>query len=310
MNYRALAYYLFTPLEDPALEVKRHKEFFEGRDVAGRIYLSAEGINGQMSGSVADVEAYRGWLQSDARFASVQFKEQPVAENIFPRMTVKVRQQLVALDVAVDPHAGGEYLSPEEWREALERREEGTLVLDVRNRYEWEIGHFEGAVLPLLETFRDFVPFTEELKERVDPERTKVLMCCTGGIRCELYSALLKAKGFRSVYQLEGGLLNYSEKVGSAHFKGKIFVFDDRLAIPMGEGEGEPIGECRHCGVSSDVYYNCANMDCNELFLSCACCTEEWRGCCSEACRGSARVRPYQREGGNKPFRRKGCLTC
>lgn len=306
MKYYALAYYLFTPIENPHLEVEKHKFFFNHRDATARIYLSEEGINGQMSASLADAKSYMAWMKSDPRFASISFKIHEVPENIFPRVTVKYRKQLVALDEEADPAEGGKHVSPAEWKAMLESGE--YLILDVRNDYEWEIGHFEGAVLPPLETFRQFPAYADQLAEQVDPAKTKVMMYCTGGIRCELYSALMKKRGFKEVYQLDGGVINYGLKEGKSHWRGKLFVFDDRMAVEIDGKEGEPISQCAHCGTPSATYYNCANMDCNTLFLSCPSCTEAYKGCCSEPCLGAPRLRPFERDGGNKPFRKKHLL--
>lgn len=302
-KYYALAYYCFVPIENPELEVEKHKNYFKDRDVAGRIYISHEGINGQMSGSASDAEAYMSWMREDARFAKMPFKIHQVSEQIFPRMTVKLRKQLVAIDCPANPKEGGELVSPEKWKEMLESGE--CLLLDVRNRYEWQVGHFEGATLPPLETFREFPEYAEKLAEEVDPKKTKVMMYCTGGIRCELYSALLKEKGFDAVYQLEGGVINYGLTVGKEHWRGKLFVFDDRLAIPIDGKEAEPIAECTHCKLPCDIYYNCANMDCNNLFIICPSCADHYQGCCSYECKEAPRLRPYTKEGSHKPFRRK-----
>ena len=303
MEYVALAYYLFVELEDPRSEVKNHKKFFEGKECSGRIYLSEEGINGQMSASVCDAEAYMVWLKSDARFSKISFKIHAIPELIFPRVSVKYRSQLVALDEKVDPSVGGVHVSSAEWKKMLESGE--YLVLDVRNRYEWEIGHFEGAVLPPLETFREFPEYAEQLSHELDPKATKVMMYCTGGIRCELYSALLKKKGFEDVYQLEGGVIQYGLDEGAKHWRGKLFVFDDRIAVPIDGKECAPIAHCIHCQLPCDIYYNCANMDCNELFICCASCYPVYKGCCSHACTTMPRLRALDFRAGNKPFKRK-----
>ncbi len=306
MTYFALAYYIFNPIENPKREVKNHKRFFKDRDVLGRIYISEEGINGQMSGSQADTQDYIAWLRQD--FPDVKFKIHTLNENIFPRMTVKYRKQLVALDETVDMELGGDHVSPKQWREMLES-DESYLLLDVRNQYEWEIGHFEGATLPPLEKFRDFPKYADELKEDVDPKKTKVMMYCTGGIRCELYSAMLKERGFEDVYQLDGGVIQYGLDEGSKHWRGKLFVFDDRLAVPIDGKEAEPIAKCIHCHLPCDTYYNCANMDCNNLFISCPSCTESYSGCCQHSCQTAPRLRPFKREGGNRPFRKKHLIS-
>jgi UPF0176 protein len=304
-KYLILAYYFFTPIENPQKEVSEHFAFFKGRDVAGRIYFSEQGINGQMSAIAQDAQDYMDWLKSDERFAKIEFKIHFYHENVFARMTVKVRKQLVALDAPVDMNLTGERVSPQKWREMLEQKDEETLLLDVRNDYEWEIGHFEGSELPKLEKFREFPAYAKKLKEERDPKKTKVMMCCTGGIRCELYSALLKEEGFEQVFQLEGGILNYGLQEGTRHWKGSLFVFDDRLSVPISpREETEVISRCMYCGALSDSYYNCANMDCNELFLSCPDCAKEHIGCCSKNCEGAPRVRPFYPAERPKPFRR------
>lgn len=309
MSYWVLAYYKFVPLENPAEEVLKHKAFFEGRDIRSRIYLSPEGINGQMSGATADAQAYIDWLRSDPRFQDIEFKIHTHHEQVFPRVTVKMRPQLVAIDAQVDLSLTGEHVNAERWSEMLEHRDENTLVLDVRNDYEWELGHFEGAELPQLEQFREFPRYAKELKESRDPKKTKVMMYCTGGIRCELYSALLKQEGFEQVYQLDGGVIKYGLDKGSSNWKGKLFVFDDRLSVPISNREeASVISSCRMCGTPCDTYYNCANADCNELFIACPDCAEKMKGCCQAECEGAPRVRAFEKTERPKPFRRLSAL--
>lgn len=306
-KYLVLAFYLFTPIEDPESEVKNHKKFFENKEVTARIYLAHEGINGQMSGSKVAAQEYMDWLKSDPRFAEVEFKIHEHTTQAFPRVCVKVRHQLVALDCAVDLKLTGERLSAEEWDEMIEERDSDTLIIDTRNDYEWKVGHFEGAELPTLEQFREFPVFAHKLKEERDLKKTKVMMYCTGGIRCELFSALLKQEGFENVYQLDGGIIKYGLESKGKKWKGKLFVFDDRMTIPLNEDE-EVISHCHHCETLSDVYYNCASMDCNELFTCCPACAEAYKGCCSEKCREEGRLRPLDKSPRPKPFRRKHLL--
>jgi len=304
-SYAVLAYYYFTSIENPALEVLRHKEFFSTRDIKGRIYISHEGINGQMSASLAAAEEYMAWMRSDPRFKGIEFKIHSYPEHCFPRATVKTRPQLVAMDVSVDMSKTGVHLSAQEWQEMLEKKDDQTILLDVRNDYEWELGHFEGAELPTLEQFREFPTYAKKLKEKCDPQKTKVMMYCTGGIRCEVYSALLKEEGFNDVYQLQGGIIKYGLAAGSKHWKGKLFVFDDRLAVPISEKESsEVISTCIQCKEKTDLYFNCANMDCNQLYLSCLSCAEKTNGCCCEGCKAAPRVRPFKLTDRPKPFRR------
>lgn len=299
-----VAFYHFVEIEDPHLEVKRHHEFMKGRDIRCRIYISHNGVNAQMSATREEAHHYMEWLKSDPRFSGAKFKIDPYHEQVFPRIAVKYRKQLVALDAEPDLAKGGEHLSPGEWKEKLEERDEDTLLLDVRNDYEWKVGHFEGAELPKLETFRQFPEYVKRLKEERDPKKTKVMMYCTGGIRCELFSALMKEEGFEQVYQLDGGVISYGHQVGKEHWQGKLFVFDDRLAVPISKEEPEIISSCSSCGTSSDAYYNCANMDCNELFILCSDCAEKMLGCCCEACKQSERRRPFDKNEKPKPFKK------
>ncbi len=303
-KYLVLAFYHFIPIENPDEEVAKHHAFFENRDVTSRIYISSEGINGQMCACIADAEAYMEWLKKDVRFQEVDFKSDPYHEHIFPRKTVKFREQLVALDIKPDLSKRGVALSPKKWKEMLQKRDEDTVLIDVRNDYEWKVGHFEGADLPELEMFREFPLYADNLKKKLNPEKAKVMMYCTGGIRCELYSALLKEAGFKNVFQLQGGVINYGHQEGSAYWKGKLFVFDDRMAVPLSEEDSEVISLCCHCKVSNDTYYNCANMDCNELFTCCFSCAEKYLGCCSEQCTQAERLRPYEKTDKPKPFRK------
>lgn len=301
--YFVLAYYYFLPLANPQAEVIAHKNFFEGRDVTARIYISENGINGQMSASQRDTQAYVDWMHGRPEFKDIHFKFHPHHEHAFPRCTIKYRKQLVAVDEVIDLENRGEHVSPEKWQQMLEKKNE-YLLLDVRNDYEWKVGHFEGAQLPPCETFREFTEYADTLKEKVDPQKTAVMMYCTGGIRCELYSSLLVKKGFNKVYQLQGGIINYGLKQGSKHWLGKLFVFDDRLAVPISEEETKVIGVCHHCQKANDTYVNCADMDCNALFLCCSDCLKQHAGCCKEECKNSERLRPYQEATTHKPFRK------
>lgn len=303
-NYLVLAYYKFAPIENPHQLIKDHKDFFKNRDITSRIYISEQGINGQTSGKESDIRLYMEWMHSLPSFADMPFKIHTYHENVFPRKTVKYRKQLVALDEEVNLEDAGEHLSPESWKDMLEK-DRSKILLDVRNDYEWQVGRFEGADCPPCETFREFKEYAQTLKNKVDPQKTPVMMYCTGGIRCELYSALLKKEGFDKVYQLNGGIINYGLKQGNEHWMGKLFVFDDRLTVPVGEDASPVIGKCHHCQESNDSYYNCSNMDCNNLFLCCPACVEKFQGCCCTECQEAPRLRPYQHQNPHKPFRKK-----
>lgn len=309
-NYYALAYYLFTNVEDPHLEVRLHKELFRDMDVSCRIYLSENGINGQFSGAQQDAEAYMAWLKQRPGFEKVKFKIHHIEENIFPRVCVKYRKELVAMGgERVNTEEGAKHISPAEWAEKLDDGK--CLVIDVRNNYESKIGHFEQAILPDITTFKEFPQYAEQLAKQYD-HNTPVMMYCTGGIRCELYSVVLMKQGFKEVYQLDGGVIAYGQQMGNKHWKGKLFVFDDRMAIPIDDQQShvEPIAHCTHCQTSCDTYYNCANADCNTLFICCEQCVQQQQGCCSHACTQAPRIRKFDQTRGNKPFRRKHLCAC
>ena len=301
MNYFVLAYYQVEPLEDPHGEVKKHKDFLSQLDVRCRIYISEQGINGQASFIKEDALKYIDWMKARPEFKSIKFKVHEWHEQAFPKQIVKYRRQLVALDRPVDFSKKGDHLSPHDFKQAL-ASETPPIVLDIRNDYEWAVGHFEGAQLPKCSNFREFNQWAEELKAEIDPQKQEVVMYCTGGIRCEFYSALLKESGFEKVYQLDGGVIGYGLQEGSAHWKGKLFVFDDRLTVPLSPEETPVIGTCHHCQAPTEAYYNCASMDCNTLFLCCPDCLKQHSGTCQPACLTSSRLRPYEQQNPHKPF--------
>lgn len=301
MEYLVLAYYHLTHIEDPQSEVARHQAFLKDKDVSCRIYISHQGINGQFSGVREDAEAFMAWLQKDF---SISFKVHRHHEHVFPRKTVKYRPQLVALDAACDLSQRGVYLTPEAWKERLSHPSEGRLIVDVRNDYEWKVGHFERAISPPARTFREFRAYAEELKKRISLS-TEILMCCTGGIRCEFYSSYLKSLGFTDIFQLQGGIIQYGLVVGNAHWKGKLFVFDDRLTIPISNEPTEALSHCCYCHVSEDRYLNCANAACNTLFIVCPRCAYAHEGCCSSSCRLHPKKRTLDGKDLYKPFRKK-----
>ncbi len=300
--YQVIAYYQFSPIANPQEEVAAQKKYLADKDATSRIYVSEEGINGQMSILKTNAQAYMDWMRSREPFRDVVFKVQDYHEHAFPRLTVKVRKQLVALDLSVDLSLKGEHVTPHQWVEML--KDENKFLIDVRNDYEGLVGHFEGAEQPSCDEFRHFPNYVQELKKRIDPKTTPVMMYCTGGIRCELFSALMRQEGFEKVYQLSGGVLGYAKEMGSKHWLGKLFVFDDRLTVPLDDQPNAIVGKCHHCETSIESYYNCANMDCNRLYLCCTECLNKYAGCCQETCQTAPRVRPYHHQDPHKPFRK------
>lgn len=299
--YRFLSYYGFAPVDDPDALRDQQRQLCEDLGILGRIYIAGEGINGTCAGSPDAVAAYREATLAVPGFHVVDFKEEVVDRIPFADLRVRTRPFLVNLGEGnnVDPHQeGGKRLSATQWKAFLDSGKPCT-ILDVRNDYEAKIGHFEDALIPPYQYFHEFPKWVEELE--LDPNEP-VLMYCTGGIRCEKFSGLLTRKGYTEVYQLDGGLLRYAEEVGGAHYKGDVFVFDDRMSVDIGGSETP--GRCEHCGVATSRMINCANVDCHTLHVSCDDCVRTTRATCSPACLGAPRVRAFQEEHLRHPWRR------
>ncbi len=299
--FEVILYYNFHDIEEPERFSKQHKRYCEDLGVKGRIYVSGEGINGTLAGTKEQVEAYKKYLLSFPGFEDTAFKSDKSDYIPFAKLICKVREEIVSLHIDdVRPENGGNYLEPQEWRNVMESGEEYVMI-DVRNNYESKIGHFEGALKPDLKNFYDFPKWLEEANI---PKDKKVLMYCTGGIRCEKFSVLMKEEGWDDVNQLHGGILRYAKEENGKHFNGKCFVFDDRLAVPINPESTEPISVCEITGKPADTYINCANMECNKLFV----CSEEgaqlMEGCCSEECKQSEYRRPFDAEDAFRPFRK------
>ncbi|MCA9394085.1 MAG: rhodanese-related sulfurtransferase [Candidatus Omnitrophica bacterium] len=292
--YRLILYYQFAPVADPEEFCLAHKKLCQQLNVYGRVYVAAEGINGTLAGLSGQIETYMQAVRALPGFAATEFKVDELDHVPFVKLIVKVREEIVTLKTPerLDVREGGRHLSPEEWKAVLDSDEE-VILIDVRNDYESKVGHFEGAICPDERNFYDFPQWLD--RAGLDKSK-KVLMYCTGGIRCEKFSVLMKKKGFRDVNQLHGGIINYAKTVGDAHYKGKCFVFDDRLTVPIQQGQEQPLTTCEITGVPCDTYLNCANPDCNKLFI----CSEEgahqYEGCCSPECLESPRRRPFDPE--------------
>ena len=276
--YEVILYYYFNTIEHPEQFAKQHKQYCKDLGIKGRIYISSEGINGTAAGTPEQMAQYKADLRAIPGFEETEFKTDESDYIPFSKLICKTREEIVSLHVdGVDPKDGGNHLSPAEWRRVME--EEDHVMIDVRNNYESKIGHFKGALKPDVENFFDFPQWLEEAEI---PKDKKVLMYCTGGIRCEKFSVLMKEQGWDDVNQLHGGILRYAKEEEGKHFEGKCFVFDDRLVVPVNPKDLAPIAKCEITGKPADTYVNCANMECNKLFV----CSEEgahiMEGCCSE----------------------------
>ncbi len=263
MTHPVLLFYKYVPIADPAAFASEQRVLCESLGLKGRVLIAEEGINGTLAGTESATAEYRRALQGDARFADVEFKISDGDARTFPKLVVKVRREIVTLNAPeiaapdVDNH-----LTPAEWKSRMEGDPEA-VVLDVRNRYESDAGKFENAVACEIENFRelpDFVAQIEHLKTK------PILMYCTGGIRCEKASALLRSRGFASVHQLHGGILSYQKEFGNEHWLGECFVFDQRMTVKVDEGLVQ-VGKCAHTGRPTSRFVNCLHDPCHRLFL-------------------------------------------
>jgi len=254
--------------------------------VLGRIYVAHEGINAQLSLPADNFYAFKDSIE---KYVFMQGIRLNIAvehdDHSFLKLTVKVRDKIVAdglEDETFDASNIGIHLKAKEFNELLE--DPNTIVVDMRNHYESEIGHFTKAIKPDVDTFRESLPIIEEQLAEHKQDK-KLLMYCTGGIRCEKASAYFKHKGFENVYQLEGGIIEYTRQVKAegleSKFIGKNFVFDHRLGERITD---DIVSQCHQCGTPCDVHTNCANEGCHLLFIQCDSCKEKMKGCCSSEC--------------------------
>ena len=310
-------FYHLVDIERPHEMLDRHRAYMKDKDVRGRIYISEQGVNAQYGGETGDAVGYAEWLTSDetesSYFAGLNYSVEPVPEHMFPKLRLQYKPNLISLAGGMagvpvtDPESRATKVPPEKWREMLTDGINGKrpVVLDVRNAYEWDAGHFAGAERPIEDNFNqtptdltdDDVPYH---LQNVD-EDADVMMYCTGGIRCDVYSAYLKRKGFKNLYTLEGGIQNYMRKEGLDHWNGSLYVFDGRMAVRPNKENNEPLvaaARCLLCGEEAVLpHLNCSNVDCNKLCLACDACKRKYVGCCCEACTGAPRkLRPIQPE--------------
>lgn len=280
-----VSFYRYVILENiEELRDELYKEW-EELNVFGRTYLAHEGINAQMSVPESNWDNFIEKLYARKEFDGVPFKIAVEDDGkSFYKLKVKVRDKIVADgldDNAFDVTNVGKHLTAKQFNEALAK--EDTIVVDMRNHYESEVGHFEGAICPDSDTFREELPKVEEILK--GKENNKVLFYCTGGIRCEKASAYFKHKGFSDVNQLHGGIIDYVRQIESEglenKFVGKNFVFDDRMGERIST---EVISECHQCDAKCDEHTNCANDDCHLLFIQCESCKKEYENCCTLEC--------------------------
>lgn len=285
-NRLTLSFYTYAKIENP--QQFRDELFLAWNplDALGRTYVAHEGINAQMSVPASNFEAFRETLEHYDFMKGIRLNVAVEQDDLsFLKLTVKVRKKIVADgldDDTFDVTNKGIHLKAQEFNTLLE--DPNTIVVDFRNHYESEIGHFVGAITPDVDTFRESLPIiNEQLQEH--KEDKNLLMYCTGGIRCEKASAYFKHHGFKNVYQLEGGIIEYTRQIKEegleSKFIGKNFVFDHRLGERITD---DIISQCHQCGEPCDTHVNCANEACHLLFIQCDACAEKMHNCCSEPC--------------------------
>lgn len=280
-----ISFYRYVMIDEPSeMRDILYKEW-NSLNVFGRIYIAREGINAQISVPEHHLEQFQQELYAHKEFRDVPFKIAVDDDGkSFYKLTIKIRKKIVAdglPDNEYDVTNVGKHLHAAEFHQYV--GDENTVVIDMRNHYEYEIGHFKGAVNLDVDTFRDALP--KAIEQYKDQKDKKFLLYCTGGIRCEKASAYMKHHGFEDVNQLLGGIIDYGNMVKQegveSKYIGKNFVFDDRLGERITE---DVISECHQCGKACDVHVNCENDACHILFIQCEKCKEKYAGCCSVEC--------------------------
>lgn len=281
-----ISFYQYFPIDDPQLFRDDMYRALDALKVFGRIYIATEGINAQISVPDSKVDAFRDYLDTIPALKGIRLNIAVDDDGkSFWVLKIKVREKIVAdgiTDPAFSMQNKGKYVNAAQMNELL--KDEDTVVIDMRNHYEYEVGHFEKAIEIPSDTFREQLPMAVDMMQ--DKKDKNIIMYCTGGIRCEKASAYMLHHGFNHVYHLEGGIINYARQAKAAgldtKFIGKNFVFDDRLGERITE---DIIAKCHQCGKPADTHTNCKNDGCHLLFIQCEECAKQFDGCCSTECK-------------------------
>jgi UPF0176 protein len=285
MSFQVLLFYKYVTIENPTVFAGDFRALAEKYQLTGRAIIAEEGLNATVEGLTESTEAFAKELVTDPRIADMLIKRSTGNGTAFPKLSVKVRDEIVGTHFPqekADPRVHtAPHLSPEEMKVWLEK-DEDFVIIDMRNDYEYKGGHFKGSINPGLANSRDLpeaLPKLEEYKNK------KVVTVCTGGIRCEKMSALLMSSGFEDVYQLENGIHGYMEKYPGEDFLGTLYTFDERKTMDFG-GNREIVGTCYLCDTSTENYVNCANFSCHLHFLCCEnCMSPDGAAYCSNECK-------------------------
>jgi UPF0176 protein len=278
---KVILYYGFTPLSD--LEAVRlwQRELCERLELKGRILVSTHGINGTLGGDLSALATYISRTKEYPGFKRIDFKWSDGTGHDFPRLRVRVRDEIVTFgapgELEVDDRGvvgGGVRLKPREVNELVEERGDDVVFFDARNAFEAKIGRFKNAVVPEVKATRDFVGEFDSGKFDHLKDRP-IVTYCTGGVRCEVLSSVMKKRGFHEVYQLDGGIVRYGEEFGDKGlWEGSLYLFDSRMNHEFSD-ESKTLGQCERCFSPTSKFYNCANLACRKLILLCATCKAE-----------------------------------
>ncbi len=297
LNRLTLSFYQYAHIENPKHFRDNLFITWNALDVLGRIYVASEGINAQLSLPANHFNTFKAHLDSFPFLKDIRLNIAVEQDNkSFLKLKIKVRNKILAdglNDASFDVTNKGIHLKADQFNKLIE--DENTVLVDMRNHYESEIGHFKNAITPDVDTFRESLDIIEaDLKTHKTDKN--LVMYCTGGIRCEKASAYFKHKGFKRVFQLEGGIIEYTRQVKEQNlenkFLGQNFVFDERRAERI---SAHVIAQCHQCGAPFDVHTNCANQACHLLFIQCPKCKEQMENCCSTTCMEINRL-PYEEQ--------------
>ena len=289
-KYKILLFYKYVQLENPSEIVDAHLDWCLNNEIKGRVFFAKEGVNGTVSGLAKNIETYKKHLTSFPELNDIWFKEDEADEHAFRKIHVRLKSEIVHGDLQdVSLENGGKKLSPEELLKFYEDKKDFVIV-DARNWYESKIGKFKNAIVPQMKNFREWKKVVDSNLQQYKDKT--VVTYCTGGIRCEKASAYMMERGFKNVYQLDGGIFNFIKQFPDTYWEGGMFVFDERRVVnPNTKEELIHIAKCRFCGKPTSYYINCHNVDCDRIIVSCHECKIENEYCCSNECRESENKR-------------------
>lgn len=288
-KYKVISFYKYVKIEDPESLAKDHLNWCMQNNIKGKVYLANEGINGSVFGDNQTTAHYKNQLKSYKIFEDIWFKETPTDSIAFNKMHVRVKQEIVnsgLMKTKLENTAPK--LTPDQLLKFYEDKKDFVIV-DARNWYESKIGKFKNAITPQITHFREWPKVVDSLNDYKDKT---IITYCTGGIRCEKASAYMREKGFKNVYQIDGGILNYIQKFPDTYWEGGMFVFDDRRVFePNTKEELKYTSNCHFCGKPTSYHINCHNIDCDKIIVCCHDCKIENEYCCSTECRSSSNKR-------------------